>query len=162
MHPKKEVLPGFEGPKVGDEVGDEAESLAVWDSRSCLDAITHEELPAELTKAARQEGLDFKQDWHVWDVVPVARSWSVIDKAPLQGMWVDVNKDDFEQLVVCRRYVAKQFAKIRSDDLFSPTQPLEALCLLLSHATSERSSSNGGRKTLVVDARKGHLHAFAG
>ena len=103
MRPKKEVLPWNEGAKVRDE----AESLAVWGPRSYWDAITREELSAELTRPARQEELDFMQDWHVWDVAPVAESWSVVGKAPLQGKWVDVNKGDFEKpsgsLQVCER-----------------------------------------------------------
>ena len=101
------------------------------------------------------------QDWHVWDVVPVAESWSVTGKAPLQGKCVDVNKGDLEKPVARSRYVAKEFANTKSDDVFSPTPPLEALRLLLSHAASGRSSSTGGRKIRAVDARKAHLHAFA-
>ena len=155
--PNTEVLPEVEGTNVRDET----ENLAVWGARKYWDAITQEELPAELTRAARQEELDFMQDWHVWDVVPVAESWSVTGKAPLQGKWVDVNKGDLERPVVRSRYVAKEFANTKSDDFFSPTPPLEALRLLLSHAASGRSSSTGGRKILVVDARKAHLHAFA-
>ena len=152
-----EVLPEIEGTNVRDET----ENLAVWGARKYWDAITQEELPAELTRAARQEELDFMQDWHVWDVVPITESWSVTGKAPLQGKWVDVNKGDLERPVVRSRYVAKEFANTKSDDFFSPTPPLEALQLLLSHAASGRSSSTGGRKILVMDARKAHLHAFA-
>ena len=155
--PNTKVLPEIEGTNVRDET----ENLAVWGARKYWDAITQEELPAELTRAARQEELDFMQDWHVWDVVPIAESWSVTGKAPLQGKWVDVNKGDLERPVVRSRYVAKEFANTKSDDFFSPTPPLEALRLLLSHAASGRSSSTGGRKILVVDARKAHLHAFA-
>ena len=101
-------------------------------ARKYWDAITQEELPAELTRAARQEELDFMQDWHVWDVVPITESWSVTDKAPLQGKWVDVNKGDLERPVVRSRYVAKEFANTKSDDFFSPTPTL-----LLSHALWE-------------------------
>ena len=74
---------------------DETENLAVWSARKYWDAIIQEELPAELTRAARQEELDFIQDWHVWDVVLVAESWSVTGKASFQGKWVDVNKGEF-------------------------------------------------------------------
>ena len=62
------VLPEIEGT----DVRDEKENLAVWVARKYCAAVTQEELPAELTRAARQEELDFMQDWHVWDVVPVA------------------------------------------------------------------------------------------
>ena len=82
-------------------------------------------------------------------------------KAPLQGKWVDVTKGDLEKPLVRSRCVAKEFANTISDDFFSPTPPLEALRLLLSHAASERSSSTEGRKILVVDAWKADLHACA-
>ena len=73
---------------------------------------------------------------------------------------VDVNEGDLEKPVRCK-YVAKEFANTKADDFFSPAPPLEALRLLLSHAASGRSSSTGGRKILVVDARRAHLHACA-
>ena len=82
-------------------------------------------------------------------------------KAPLQGKWVDVNRGDLERPVVRSLYVAKEFAKSRSDDFFAATPPSEALRMFLSHAASGRSSSRGGREVLVVDARKAHLHAPA-
>ena len=63
--------------------------------------------------------------------------------------------------MVRSRYATKEFANTKSDDFFSITLPLEALRLLLSHAASGRSSSTGGRKVLVVDARQAHWHAFA-
>ena len=61
--PKKEVLPEIEGTNVRDD----KENQAAWGLRRYRDAITQEELPPELTRAARQEELDFLQDWHVWD-----------------------------------------------------------------------------------------------
>ena len=143
-----DVPPEIEGTGVRDE----KENMAVCGARRCLDAITQEEFPAELTRAARQKELDFMQDWHVWDVVPVAESWSLTGKALFQSKWVDINKGDLEKPVVCSRYVAV-FANTKSNDFFSPTTPLEALRLLLSHAASGSSSSFGGWKMLVVDAR---------
>ncbi len=59
------------------------------------------------------------------------------------------------------RCVAKEFANVRSDDFFAAIPPFEALRMLLSHVASGRSSSRGGRKVLVVDARKTHLHTPA-
>ena len=56
-----QMVMGIEGTKVCDE----AESLAAWCSRSCWDATTQEELPADLTGAARQEDVNFMQDWYV-------------------------------------------------------------------------------------------------
>ena len=90
--------------------------------------------------------------WHVWDVVPVTESWSVMGKFPIQGKWIEVNKGDLETPVVRSQNVAKEVTNTESDDTVSPT-PLEALRLLLSHAA-------GGHKILVVDARKAYFHAY--
>ena len=64
---------------------DEAESLAVCSSRNYWEAFTREELPAELTRACRQEELNVMQDWHVWAVDFVAESLSVVGKARASG-----------------------------------------------------------------------------
>ncbi len=105
--------------------------------------------------------MDFVHDWKVWDAVPISEVWAVTGQAPLQGKLVDVNKGDLKRLAVRGRYVAKEFAKARSDDFFAAAPPSEALRMLLSHEAACRSSGRGGRKVLVVDTRKGHLHAPA-
>jgi hypothetical protein len=152
------------------EVVPEEEYVRVQDEQECLqkhghqrywDAITNEELPADLTAAARAEELAFMNEWKVWDVVPLAECWKNTGKKPLQSKWVDVNKGDLKRPVVRSRFVAKEFADKRSDEFFAATPPLEALRMLLSHAATGRRSSKGGRKILVVDARKAHLHAPA-
>jgi hypothetical protein len=155
---------------LGDEVVPEAEFVRVQDEHESLqkhgrqmywDAITNEELPADLTAAARAEELAFMAEWQVWDVVPVVECWKNTGKRPLQSKWVDVNKGDLKRPVVRSRFVAKEFADKRSDEFFAATPPLEALRMLLSHAATGRKTSRGGRKVLVVDARKAHLHAPA-
>ena len=123
-------------------------NLAVRCSRRSWDAITKEEFAS---------GTDKSCSTGTW----FAESWSVTGKAPLQGKWVDVNKGDVEKPVVRSRYVAEEFANTKTEGFFSPTLPLGALLLLLSHAPSGRSPSTRGRKILVVDARKAHLHASA-
>jgi hypothetical protein len=100
-------------------------------------------------------------EWKVWDVVPVAECWKNTGRKPLQSKWVDVNKGDLKRPVVRSRFVAKEFADKRSDDFFAATPPLEALRMLLSHAATGRRTGKGGRKILVIDARKAHLHAHA-
>jgi hypothetical protein len=153
----QEVLPEEEHMRVQDE----EESIAKHAPLRYWDAITNEELPAALTAASRAEELAFMKEWNVWDVVPISECWQKTRKAPLQGKWVDVNKGDFTRPVVRSRYVAKEFADKRSDEFFAATPPLEALRMILSHAASGRRSSKGGRKILVIDARKAHLHAMA-
>jgi hypothetical protein len=158
------------GCSVGEEIAPEEEYLRVQDEVECLkkhspqrywDAITNEELPADLTAEARAEELAFMKEWGVWDVVPVSECWKTTGKRPLQSKWVDVNKGDLKRPVVRSRFVAKEFADKRSDEFFAATPPLEALRMLLSHVASGRRSGKGGRKVLVIDARKAHLHALA-
>ena len=100
--------------------------------------------------------------WKVWDVVPVSQSWKRTGKAPLKGRWVDVNKGDRTRPVIRSRWVAKEFATYKSAEFFAATPPLEALRMMISHAASGRANGRGGRKILVIDARKAHLHAMAG
>ena len=99
------------------------------------------------------------RDWRVWDVVPVELSWTITGKGPLGGKWVDVNKGDAQKPVIRSRYVVQEFARSRSEDFFAATPPLEALRFLISRTASGRSHGKGGRKLLVIDARKAHLHA---
>jgi hypothetical protein len=149
-------------PEAGQErVWDEEESLKAHVPQKYWDAITNEELPPDLTAASRAEEIAFMKEWEVWDVVPISESWRLTGRAPLQGKWVDVNKGDFARPVIRSRYVAKEFADKRSDEFFAATPPLEALRMVISHAASGRRTSKGGRKILVIDARKAHLHAMA-
>jgi hypothetical protein len=153
----EEVTPEEEYMKVRDE----HENMQKYGSQRYWDAITNEELPASLTAEARAEELAFMNEWKVWDVVPLAECWKKTGKKPLQSKWVDVNKGDLKRPVVRSRFVAKEFATTRSDEFFAATPPLEALRMLLSHAATGRKTSKGGRKVLVIDARKAHLHAPA-
>ena len=57
-----------------------------------LDDVSGEELPPDLTHAARVEELRFMKSWHVWDVRPVSECKAVTGKAPIGGRWVDHNK----------------------------------------------------------------------
>ena len=68
----------------------------------------------------------------------------------------DQNKPD----VRCR-LVAQEVNTYREDAFFAATPPLEAIRLLLSHVASGRTGKRGGRKVMVLDAKKAHLHAFA-
>jgi len=58
------------------------------------------------------------------------------------------------------RYVAKEIAYAKCDDFWAAMPPLEALRMLISSAATGRSTSRGGRKIMVIDARKAHLHAI--
>ena len=149
------VQPEAEHPQIRDEQEGAEHFSQFWDE------ITHESLPADLTRAARQEELEFMNDWQVWDVVPTSECRARTGKSPLKGKWVDVNKGDRERPIIRCRWVAKEFATYKSAEFFAATPPLEALRMLVSHAASGRQNGLGGRKLLVIDARKAHLHAMA-
>ena len=53
--------------------------------------------------------------------------------------------------------MAKEFATYKSAEFFAATPPLEALRMMISHAASGRNHGRGGRKLLVIDARKAHM-----
>ena len=71
MRPKRKLIEGT-------NVRDEKANLAVRGATKVLGRNHVGELLAELTRAARQEELDFMHVWHVWVVVPVTESWSVM------------------------------------------------------------------------------------
>lgn len=124
------------------------------------DNLSGEALPAHLVRYARREEIDFMLEWQVWEEVPVARCWQATGKGPLAGRWVDVNKVDSAHPNVGCRYVAKETACEKNDDFFAAMPPIEALRMLISHAATGRTSGRNGRKILVTDARKAHLHAM--
>ena len=99
--------------------------------------------------------------WHVWDVTRTSECWQKTGKPPLGGRWVDTNKGDDKEPDVRCRWVAKDIAKYKTDEFFAAMPPIEALRFLLSWTATGRPNGKGGRKILVIDAKKAHLHAFA-
>jgi len=128
-------------------------------TRIVYDNITGEILDPELVKKARMEEIEFMLDWQVWEEVPVEQCRQTTGKGPLGGRWVDVNKGDTQDPLVRCRYVAKEIAFVKNDDFFAAMPPLEALRMLISGVATGRMSGRHGRKLLVIDARKAHLHA---
>jgi hypothetical protein len=143
-----------------EELMHESEALSKVGQAQYFDNLSGSALPPRLVEKARKEEIDFMVDWEVWEEVPVARCWQATGKGPLGGRWVDVNKGDEESPNVRCRYVAKEIAYHKSDDFFAAMPPLETLRMLLSRAATGRTGSRGGRKILVIDARKAHLHAM--
>jgi hypothetical protein len=142
-----------------EELMHESEALSRIGQKQYFDNLSGVALPPKLVEKARKEEIDFMIDWAVWEEVPVARCWQTTGKGPLGGRWVDVNKGDAATPNVRCRYVAKEIAYHKSDDFFAAMPPLETLRMLISRAATGRASSTGGRKILVIDARKAHLHA---
>ena len=99
------------------------------------------------------------EDWKVWKKVFIGQCWSRTGKKPIGGRWVDVNKGDTANPQVRSRYVAKEIATYKTDQFDAVTPQFEASRLTLSHTASGRTHGRGGRKLLIMDARKAHLHA---
>jgi hypothetical protein len=124
------------------------------------DNMTGQKLPEKLVQAARGEEIEFMDTWGVWIPTPISTCWEKTGKGPLGGRWVDVNKGDDESPEVRCRYVAKDLALTKTDEFFAAMPPLEALRMILSYVASGRKHGRGGRKVLVIDARKAHIHAY--
>ena len=122
--------------------------------------ISGKPLPPNLVRSSRQEEIDFMESWTVWHTVLVSQCWETTGKAPLDGRWVDTNKGDDEHPDVRCRWVAKDFALTKTDEFFAAMPPIEALRILLSFTASGRQNGRGGRKVMVMDAKKAHLHAY--
>jgi len=124
------------------------------------DEISGKPLPPNKVRSARREEIDFMESWKVWNEVPTSKCWESTQKPPLDGRWVDVNKGDDQNPDVRCRWVAKDFAVTKTDEFFAAMPPIEALSMLLSFVATGRSDGRGGKKILVMDAKKAHLHAF--
>lgn len=150
-----------------DRVKDEEEELTVhgggFEDGPDLhhDELTGEALPTSLVTAAREEECTFMESWGVWEEVPVAVCWQRTGRRPIGTRWVDVNKGDKSHPDVRCRLVVQEVNTYKEDAFFASTPPLEALRLLLSHVATGRRGRHGGRKVMVLDAKKAHPHAFA-
>ena len=95
----------------------------------------------------------------MWDKVPIKECWARTGRRPIGSKLVDVNKGDRANPDVRSRLVAQEVATYRDDHFFAAAPPLEALRLLLSRTATGRRHGRGGKKVMLVDARKAHLHA---
>ena len=76
-------------------------------------------------------------------------------KATSMGMPCDVTKFPFN---LSFRFICN--SDYKDDSFFAAAPPLEALRFLISWTATGRRHGLGGRKILLIDARKAHLHAF--
>jgi len=123
-----------------------------------IDDVTGSTLPRKETIAARKEEIEFLDDWHVWELAPIAEAHERTGKGPLGGRWVDHNKGDEASPLIRSRYVAQEIARYKDESLFAATPPLEALRMLISDVATFRPVEY---KILMIDVRKAHLHAEA-
>ena len=91
-----------------------------------------ESLDAKKVKEARQLEMEYYDNMHVFDKVPIAQCWERTGKASLKARWVDIDKGTRYR----SRWVAKQFKGSDSEEWFAATWPIEALRALISHTMS--------------------------
>ena len=132
-----------------------------------FDDVTGEELEFEEVKIARQEEMKYvKQPGkEVYKKVPRSKADSLKLK-PIAVRWIDVNKGDKRNKRYRSRLVAKEFrfksSKIKKEDLFAGTPPLEALRLLVSRSVTYKSDTKrkGVKKILIADVKRAFFNAF--
>ena len=126
------------------------------------DDVNGEKLPAEETKNARRDEIEFMKEWDVWDIVDISEAKQKTGRPPIGGRWVDHNKGDKDSPNIRSRYVAQELALWKDASLFAAMPPLEALRVLLSKVAAGPTSGAKERKLLLIDVRKAYLHAEVG
>ena len=110
--------------------------------------------PVEVRKA-RQEELKYYREMEAFEIVPTSLAWERSGKAPVDVRWIDHKKGDIARPQVRCRLVAKDFKTGPDADLYAGTPPLEALKLILSHATTGSTT----RRIMTNDVSRAYLHS---
>ena len=76
--------------------------------------------------------MEYYDNMHVFDTVPIDQCWERTGKAPLKARWVDIDKGTGYRF----RWAAKQFKGSDSEECFAATPPIEALRALISYTMS--------------------------
>ena len=102
------------GPDGGEEVGQPTSWHGVSESgkeeNPCVDTVTGEELPEHLVREAKDEEVDFMEQWGVGELRPEAEARRVTGRVPVSGKWVVRNKRDHENPLVRCRYMARELS----------------------------------------------------
>ena len=127
-------------------------SLESWDD------VTGASLVAKLVQQARAIEMTFFAKMGVFAErlprhVVKARGGKII-----KGRWVDTNKGDSTVPDYRSRFVGKEFNVGVDPALYAATPPLEALKLLLGHASSKRG---GNVHLMLSDVKRAYFHAKA-
>ena len=123
----------------------------------CWDDVTGAPLIAKLVRAARALDMKFFTKMGVYSErlprsVVKERGGKVI-----KGRWIDTNKGDSACPDYRSRFVGKEFNVGVDPELYAATPPLEALKLLLGHA----SSGDGLAHLMLSDVKRAYFHAKA-
>ena len=109
--------------------------------------------------AARGEEMSFFDKLGVYRRVPRAMIKQVGGKI-VTVKWLDTNKSDRDAPNYRSRLVAREYNDSKDDTLYASTPPLEALRMIVSHAsTIDPTRPQDRREIMVNDVRRAYLYA---
>lgn len=90
------------------------------------DGVIGRLLDTHKVNEARKEDIEIFRKHKVWKQVPESKCWRVTGKAPLDHLWIGIDKGDEGQPEYCSKPVANTH------------QPMQKRQLLCSHASARR------------------------
>ena len=109
--------------------------------------------------AARQIEMDFFKKLRVYKRVPRSNVRETSGKM-VSEKWLDTNRGDKSAPNYRSRLVAREFNQGKGDTLYASTPPLEALRVIVSHAsTIDPDRPEERRELMVNDVRRAYFYA---
>ena len=116
-------------------------------------------LDPKQVKAARAEEMAFFKKLGVYKRVPKALV-KQMDGKRITVKWLDTNKGDRANPNYRSRLVGREYNDCKDDTLYASTPPLEALRMIVSHASTVDPAHPGIRRELMVnDVRRAYFYA---
>ena len=117
-------------------------------------------LDASAVRRARAEEMEFFKKLGVYKRVPRSR-FAELNGKMTSVKWLDTNKGDRLNPNHRSRLVAREFNQGKDDTLYASTPPLEAMRLIVSHAsTIDPENPNVRRDLMVNDVRRAYFYAM--
>ena len=113
------------------------------------------QLDKDLTVIARKEEVSYFKKRGVY-TKKRREPWMQV----ISTTWLDINKGDIEKANIRSRLVGRELAKVKRDDLFAGTPPLESLKAVISKCASRQDGRRPFR-LLSVDVNRAYFYAPA-
>ena len=108
------------------------------------DDVSGVKLDHAMTVAARKLEIEFCRNRGVYTKIK-REPWMHV----ITTKWLDVNKGDADEPSVRCRLVGREIAKVKRDDFFAATPPLECLKMVIDLCTSQQTGSSPSRRTAI-------------
>ena len=115
-------------------------------------------LSPELVAEAPRWEASYLKNMKVYDIMSRAEFKRQGRGKLIKGRWLDVNKGDSTKPDIRSRYVGKEFATGVDAPLYAGTPPLEALNMLVGHASSHKGEE---LHIMLSDVKRAYFHAAA-